>query len=121
MLGTVSPALSYTTSRHRELEKLSGSKVQAEVEQANFADKKYVWIPDAEKGYELGYVAREEAGDDIVVHDQSGQEYIVNINDTEKVNPPKFDKVEDMADLGYLNEASVVHNLKLRYYDNLIY
>jgi myosin protein heavy chain len=37
------------------------------------------------------------------------------------MNPPKFDKVEDMADLTYLNEASVVHNLRLRYFSNLIY
>ena len=37
------------------------------------------------------------------------------------MNPPKFDKVEDMADLTYLNEASVVHNLRLRYLSNLIY
>lgn len=37
------------------------------------------------------------------------------------MNPPKFDKVEDMADLTYLNEASVVSNLRLRYYSDLIY
>lgn len=37
------------------------------------------------------------------------------------MNPPKFDKVEDMADLTYLNEASVIHNLRLRYYSDLIY
>lgn len=37
------------------------------------------------------------------------------------VNPPKFEKVEDMADLTYLNDASVLHNLKQRYYAKLIY
>jgi myosin heavy subunit len=37
------------------------------------------------------------------------------------MNPPKFDLVEDMAELTHLNEASVVHNLKLRYLSNLIY
>ncbi|KAG5220288.1 P-loop containing nucleoside triphosphate hydrolase protein [Salix suchowensis] len=30
------------------------------------------------------------------------------------MNPPKFDRVEDIADLTFLNEASVVHNLRLR-------
>ena len=30
-------------------------------------------------------------------------------------------KVEDMADLTCLNEASVLHNLKERYYSDLIY
>ena len=38
-----------------------------------------------------------------------------------QVNPPKFEKVEDMADLTYLNDASVLHNLKQRYYHRLIY
>ncbi|KAI9352700.1 P-loop containing nucleoside triphosphate hydrolase protein [Obelidium mucronatum] len=37
------------------------------------------------------------------------------------MNPPKFDKVEDMASLTYLNEASVIHNLRLRYLSNMIY
>ena len=37
------------------------------------------------------------------------------------MNPPKFDKVEDMAELTYLNEASVIHNMRLRYFSNLIY
>ena len=37
------------------------------------------------------------------------------------MNPPKFDKVEDMADLTCLNEASVLHNLQQRYYSSLIY
>lgn len=38
-----------------------------------------------------------------------------------QVNPPKFEKSEDMADLTYLNEAAVLHNLKQRYYYRLIY
>jgi myosin heavy subunit len=46
---------------------------------------------------------------------------IVNVSQTEKMNPPKFDKVEDMADLTHLNEASVIHNLRLRYLSNMIY
>ncbi|KAG2124953.1 hypothetical protein BD769DRAFT_1305839, partial [Suillus cothurnatus] len=31
------------------------------------------------------------------------------------MNPPKFDHVEDIADLTFLNQASVVRNLCLRY------
>ena len=37
------------------------------------------------------------------------------------MNPPKFEKAEDMANLTYLNEASVLHNLKQRYFAGLIY
>ena len=32
-----------------------------------------------------------------------------------KMNPPKFDRVDDIADLTYFNEASVVHNLRLQH------
>lgn len=38
-----------------------------------------------------------------------------------QVNPPKFERVEDMADLTYLNDAAVLYNLKMRYYVKLIY
>lgn len=39
----------------------------------------------------------------------------------DKVNPAKFDKADDMAELTHLNEASVVHNLDMRYSSDLIY
>ena len=38
-----------------------------------------------------------------------------------QVNPPKFTKCEDMANLTYLNEASVFHNLDVRFKAKLIY
>merc|ERR1719410_3359232 len=38
-----------------------------------------------------------------------------------QVNPPKFEKCEDMANLTYLNDASVFHNLKVRFCAKLIY
>lgn len=37
------------------------------------------------------------------------------------MNPAKFDKANDMAELTHLNEASVVHNLRMRYQSDLIY
>ncbi|KAG5455369.1 MAG: P-loop containing nucleoside triphosphate hydrolase protein, partial [Olpidium bornovanus] len=97
---------------------------QDEVAQQEFASKKWVWVPDKDEGYIAGYVTNED-GDDVRVQLNNGKvrsrELAININDTEKMNPPKFDMVEDMADLTYLNEASVVHNLRLRYLSNLIY
>merc|ERR1711863_169530 len=38
-----------------------------------------------------------------------------------QVNPPKFEKCEDMANLTFLNDASVFWNLKVRYVAKLIY
>merc|ERR1712156_734851 len=38
-----------------------------------------------------------------------------------QVNPPLFEKIEDMANLTYLNDASVFHNLDVRFQAKLIY
>lgn len=37
------------------------------------------------------------------------------------MNPAKFEGVEDMSELGYLNEPAVLYNLKRRYDHDLIY
>ena len=46
---------------------------------------------------------------------------VLKKDQVQQVNPPKFEKCEDMSNLTYLNEASVLNNLKARYYANLIY
>ena len=63
-----------------------------------------------------------ERGDEVEVEIvETGKRQLVAKDDLQKMNPPKFDKVEDMAELTCLNEASVLHNLKDRYYSGLIY
>jgi hypothetical protein len=37
------------------------------------------------------------------------------------MNPPKFEKTEDMSNLTFLNDASVLANLRARYGTMLIY
>lgn len=37
------------------------------------------------------------------------------------MNPPKFEKAEDMSNLTFLNDASVLYNLRSRYATMLIY
>ncbi|XP_014841681.1 PREDICTED: myosin-9-like isoform X2 [Poecilia mexicana] len=89
--------------------------------QADWASKKLVWVPSEKQGYEAGSL-KEEKGDECVVElSDSGKKVKVNKDDIQKMNPPKFSKVEDMAELTCLNEASVLHNLKERYYSGLIY
>ena len=39
----------------------------------------------------------------------------------QQMNPPKFFMYEDMANLTYLNEASILYNLRARYVRMLIY
>uniref|UniRef100_A0A8B9RC26 Myosin-9 n=1 Tax=Astyanax mexicanus TaxID=7994 RepID=A0A8B9RC26_ASTMX len=89
--------------------------------QADWASKKLVWVPSERLGFEAGSV-KEEHGDEVMVElADSGKKVRVNKDDIQKMNPPKFNKVEDMAELTCLNEASVLHNLKERYYSGLIY
>uniref|UniRef100_A0A8C5AAF7 Myosin heavy chain n=1 Tax=Gadus morhua TaxID=8049 RepID=A0A8C5AAF7_GADMO len=45
----------------------------------------------------------------------------VKEDDVSSMNPPKYDKIEDMAMMTYLNEASVLYNLKERYAAWMIY
>merc|ERR1719330_1972996 len=61
-------------------------------------------------------------GDDVEVEIvETGKRMLVSKDDMQKMNPPKYDKQEDMADLTCLNEASVLHNVKERYFSGLIY
>ncbi len=55
---------------------------------------------------------KEEHGDECGGAGRLGKKVRVNKDDIQKMNPPKFSKVEDMAELTCLNEASVLHNLK---------
>lgn len=50
-----------------------------------------------------------------VVIASSGETRTVPLYALSPMNPPQFDGVEDIADLTHLNEASVAHNLRLRY------
>lgn len=42
-------------------------------------------------------------------------------DDLQQVNPPKFECCDDMANMTYLNEASVLNNLRQRYFHGFIY
>ena len=89
--------------------------------QAAWAAKKLVWIPYDKEGFVQAAVISEQ-GDEVTVEvPETGKKLTLNRVDVQKMNPPKFSKVEDMAELTCLNEASVLHNLKERYYSGLIY
>ncbi|KAM8778053.1 myosin-9 [Rhynchonycteris naso] len=89
--------------------------------QADWAAKKLVWVPSDKNGFESASL-KEEMGEEAIVElVESGKKVKVNKDDIQKMNPPKFSKVEDMAELTCLNEASVLFNLKERYYSGLIY
>ncbi|KAJ7083732.1 P-loop containing nucleoside triphosphate hydrolase protein [Mycena belliarum] len=91
----------------------SAEAARAAAQQAEFNEKKWVWVPDEKDGYLAGWVSKEE-GD-------FGEFRTVPLYALSKMNPPKFDRVEDIADLTFLNEASVVNNLRLRFGSGAIY
>ncbi|KAG5440543.1 hypothetical protein PCK2_000368 [Pneumocystis canis] len=99
---------------------LLDSNLKDAAAQAEFSSKRWVWVKDLEKAFIKGWVVKEEKNY-LHVRCMDDSDRIVKINDVDKVNPPKFDKVDDMAELTYLNEASIVNNLNLRYSSGLIY
>ncbi|KAF6744008.1 myosin II heavy chain [Ephemerocybe angulata] len=101
----------------------NGDAARAAALQAEFNEKKWVWVPDTKEGYLAGWVNQELEEDDAaeVVMSSGGEIRKVPFDSLFKMNPPKFDRVEDIADLTFLNEASVVHNLRLRYGSGAIY
>lgn len=89
--------------------------------QAEWTQKRLVWIPHGDHGFVAAGI-KGEVGDEVEVEiADTGKRVRVAKDDIQKMNPPKFNKVEDMAELTCLNEASVLHNLKERYYSGLIY
>lgn len=90
------------------------------VAQSEWAKKKLVWVPHQEQGFVQGSI-KSEKGDQVTVELDDGSRKTLSSDDVQKMNPPKFTKVEDMAELSFLNEASVLYNLTSRYYSGLIY
>ncbi|XP_016087656.1 myosin-10-like [Sinocyclocheilus grahami] len=89
--------------------------------QADWAAKRLIWVPSEKHGFESASV-REERGDEVEVElTDSGRKLTLSREELQRMNPPRFSKVEDMADLTCLNEASVLHNLRDRYFSGLIY
>ncbi|XP_022917273.1 myosin heavy chain, muscle isoform X40 [Onthophagus taurus] len=82
--------------------------------------KKSCWVPDDKEGFLLGEI-RGTKGDLVTVGIPGGEEKNFKKEQVTQVNPPKYEKCEDMSNLTYLNDASVLYNLKQRYYHKLIY
>merc|ERR1719446_1971574 len=82
--------------------------------------KKACWVPCEKDGFQLGEIQGTK-GDLVTVAIGSGEQKNFKKDLVGQVNPPKFEKCEDMSNLTYLNEASVLYNLKSRYVTKLIY
>ncbi|XP_024080489.1 myosin heavy chain, muscle isoform X35 [Cimex lectularius] len=82
--------------------------------------KKACWVPDEGEGFVQGEI-KGTKGDIVTVSLPNGETKDFKKDLVGQVNPPKYEKCEDMSNLTYLNDASVLYNLKQRYYHKLIY
>uniref|UniRef100_A0A0A9WS97 Myosin heavy chain, muscle n=2 Tax=Lygus hesperus TaxID=30085 RepID=A0A0A9WS97_LYGHE len=82
--------------------------------------KKACWVPDEAEGFLQGEIQGTK-GDIVTVKLPGGETKDFKKDLVGQVNPPKYEKAEDMSNLTYLNDASVLYNLKQRYYHKLIY
>uniref|UniRef100_A0A0N4ZXJ8 Myosin motor domain-containing protein n=1 Tax=Parastrongyloides trichosuri TaxID=131310 RepID=A0A0N4ZXJ8_PARTI len=85
-----------------------------------YDSKKNFWMPDAEEGY-IAVELSSVKGDTATVNVPGGFEKTCKKDLLQEMNPPKFEKTEDMSNLTFLNDASVLHNLRSRYAAMLIY
>ncbi|XP_035909597.1 myosin heavy chain, muscle isoform X20 [Anopheles stephensi] len=85
-----------------------------------YDSKKACWVPEEKEGYVLGEI-KATKGDLVTVALPGGETKDYKKDLVSQVNPPKYEKCEDMSNLTYLNDASVLHNLRQRYYAKLIY
>ena len=103
---------------------LPSIEMKREDQQKPYDSKKSVWISDAKThGYKEGLL---ESGD---IEDPASkcvvavghEKFTLKASEVGKVNPPKFEKCEDMVNLTFLNDASVFWNLKTRYQAKMIH
>ncbi|QQP48816.1 Myosin heavy chain 1 [Caligus rogercresseyi] len=76
--------------------------------------KKSVWVPDENGGYCEGLLDSEEGGKSTVMLGHI-------VSERTPIPIREFEKCDDMANLTYLNDASVLWNLRDRYTSKLIY
>ena len=81
--------------------------------------RKSYWVPDGKGGFAESMLESMDGGKATVMLGHIKKVY--KQEEIGQVNPPKFEKCEDMANLTFLNDASVFWNLKVRYQAKLIY
>uniref|UniRef100_A0A3P8V2F2 Myosin-16-like n=1 Tax=Cynoglossus semilaevis TaxID=244447 RepID=A0A3P8V2F2_CYNSE len=81
--------------------------------------KRSCWVKDEKEAFIAGEIQSED-GDKVTVKTKSTT-VIVKKDDVQQMNPPKFYQASDMANLTFLNEASVLENLRGRYVHMRIY
>uniref|UniRef100_A0A673CNC8 Myosin heavy chain 7 n=1 Tax=Sphaeramia orbicularis TaxID=375764 RepID=A0A673CNC8_9TELE len=95
-------------------------KERLEAQTRPFDMKKECFVPDPEVEYVKASITSRD-GDKVTVNTEYGKTVTVKECDVHPQNPPKFDKIEDMAMFTFLHEPAVLFNLKERYAAWMIY
>ncbi|NXJ65062.1 MYH3 protein, partial [Rostratula benghalensis] len=91
-----------------------------EAQNQPFDAKTYCFVADPEVEYIKGKIKAAQDGK-IIVETEDGRTVAVKPDDVYAMNPPKFDRIEDVAMLTHLHEPAVLYNLKDRYSSWMIY
>uniref|UniRef100_A0A8C0QVF3 Myosin heavy chain 4 n=1 Tax=Canis lupus dingo TaxID=286419 RepID=A0A8C0QVF3_CANLU len=92
-------------------------KERIEAQNRPFDAKNSVFVVDAKESYVKSTVQSREAGKVTV----KTETVTVKEDQIFSMNPPKYDKIEDMAMMTHLHEPAVLYNLKERYAAWMIY
>nr|XP_020641637.1 myosin-1B-like [Pogona vitticeps] len=95
-------------------------KERIEAQNKPFDAKNSVFVVDPKQSFVKGTVQSRETGK-VTVKKEGGDTVTVKDDQVFPMNPPKFDKIEDMAMMTHLHEPAVLYNLKERYAAWMIY
>ncbi|KAM6317356.1 myosin-1B isoform 3-T3 [Podargus strigoides] len=95
-------------------------KERIEAQNKPFDAKTSVFVVHAKESYVKSTVQSREGGK-VTVKTEGGETLTVKDDQIFSMNPPKYDKIEDMAMMTHLHEPAVLYNLKERYAAWMIY
>ncbi|XP_044901246.1 myosin-13 isoform X4 [Felis catus] len=95
-------------------------KERIEAQNRPFDSKKACFAVDDKEMYVKGMIQSRE-NDKVTVKTLDDRTLTLNSDQVFPMNPPKFDKIEDMAMMTHLHEPAVLYNLKERYTAWMIY
>ncbi|NXN26630.1 MYH1B protein, partial [Nycticryphes semicollaris] len=95
-------------------------KERIEAQNKPFDAKTSVFVVHPKESYVKSTIQSKEAGK-VTVKTEGGETLTVKEDQIFSMNPPKYDKIEDMAMMTHLHEPAVLYNLKERYAAWMIY
>ncbi|XP_014812464.1 PREDICTED: myosin-3 isoform X1 [Calidris pugnax] len=95
-------------------------KERIEAQNKPFDAKSSVFVAHPKESYVKSTIQSKESGK-VTVKTEGGETLTVKDDQIFSMNPPKYDKIEDMAMMTHLHEPAVLYNLKERYAAWMIY